>query len=298
MLTPPMLTGKIKILQHCYGQNRHPAILTDMCIYTAAGPQLWGHESCLVGFVCFKSLSSLWSGDDKLFREPLLSSLNERNERWPPVTVSKKKIPLNWNATIAAVVCYNIVILVIWESQTVNTVCRYSLEKGLRGDVLVHWYTARSLTHILYWPQDKQEIMMFLSLGKMSWADCVTMALARLAWVKVIFVGDLLFFHQSPSSAVFLPFCQCLQCGNKTTPYCVSLFEWRPCKRLTQGTKWPLIAPHKAYWLTHTPINTLSVTHRAQWEVPAKRAVIVRMRAPVFSQEIYSSPKQPAPFPP
>lgn len=91
MLTPPMLTGKIKILQHCYGQNRHPAILTDMCIYTAARPQLWGHKSWLVGFVCFKSLSSLWSGDDKLFREPLLSSLNERNERWPPVTVSKKK---------------------------------------------------------------------------------------------------------------------------------------------------------------------------------------------------------------
>lgn len=109
----------------------------------------------------------------------------------------KKKTPLNWNATITAVVCYSIVILVIWESQTVNTVCRYSLEQGLRGDVLVHWYTARSLTHILYWSQDKQEIMMFLSLGKMSWADCVTMALARLAWVKVIFVGDLLFFSTS-----------------------------------------------------------------------------------------------------
>lgn len=171
----------------------------------------------------------------------------------------KKKIPLNWNATITAVVCYSIVILVIWESQTVNTVCRYNLEQGLRGDVLVHWYTARSLTHILYWSQDKQEIMMFLSLGKMSWADCVTMALARLAWVKVIFVGDLLFFHQSPSSAVFLPFCQCLQCNNKTTPYCVSLCEWSPWKTHPRH-KMASDSPTQSL-LTHTHTHKHTVSH-------------------------------------
>lgn len=51
---------------------------------------------------------------------------------------------------------------------------------------------------------------------------------------------------------------------------------------------------------THTYIytytRTLPVTHWAQWEVPAKRAAIVRMRVLVFSQEIYSCLKQPAPF--
>lgn len=48
---------------------------------------------------------------------------------------------------------------------------------------------------------------------------------------------------------------------------------------------------------TRTHTHTLSLTHWAQWEVSAKRAAIVHMRALVFSQEIYSSLKQPAPFP-
>lgn len=48
---------------------------------------------------------------------------------------------------------------------------------------------------------------------------------------------------------------------------------------------------------THTQTHTVSVTRSAQWEVPAKRAAIVHMRALGFSPEIYSSLKQPAPFP-
>lgn len=84
----------------------------------------------------------------------------------------------------------------------------------------------------------------------------------------------------------------------KQLPAVFFLVRKELCKGLSRQ-KWPLIASYKPAELhTHiyTYTSTLSVTRWAQWEVLAKRAAIVCMRVLVFSQEIYSCLKQPAPF--